>query len=244
MKTIKTLLTLSVLLMLTACVSSRIEQPLPRNYRIGVLSNFEQQAKFEYVGTTLFQNTAYQHALPNFDMNKITSEVAVEILRKKGYSAVSLAFCQNNQSARFIDPGIVVPKVAKEKYSYFTQLATQQHIDAVLLIEQMPVAFNSSAIDNCSGCTEYLDGYGVFTRNFLGLGYTYIGVSYKFYLIRLNDFAILAYQDGGAVKKATRPIWKYKYEQIPGCDLNYIEQLLVEGLYESLCVSISKALSI
>lgn len=252
---LKTLLiTIAILLLLTGCMTTRLEQPLAKNTRIGVLSDLDQKAEFQFIGTTLFQNDEYQHTLPNFNPNRVATDEAANILRNKGYTVIAIDSSNDPETKkpakykpllgsnkeRFVNNGVARPEVGKGKYSYLRKLADKYNVDTLLLIEDSPVNFGYDL-----GNTEYyFESYGILTRSFLGMHKTYLGIGYRVSLIRLNDFAVLATQSDSATKKEDKDLWKDKFEQIPANDLNYIEQSLKTLLTQSLKANIYKALSL
>lgn len=68
MKKFLVLFTLISVFLLSGCVSFQVPQPLPKENKIGIISNYRPEAEFRYVGTTAFNDVFYNHALPNLDV--------------------------------------------------------------------------------------------------------------------------------------------------------------------------------
>lgn len=235
------LIILGLIVLVTGCASTRLEQPLPSKTRIGVLASFDRQAQFDLVGTTMFQNFQYQHELPDFDPNKLAVIDAAAILRAKGYKVTTIPAPANIRQMEFIHFGFPDQKVVEARHAYLNQLATSYNIDTLLIITQQPVDFRSC---ERSDFILNLNGYGMLAHSFLGFGHAYLGIGYRLDLIRLQDFAVLASYSDNGMQQEKPTIWKDKFAQIPATDLAYIQKTLAQLLQQSLAKSIPKALSL
>lgn len=233
------ILILIISIFLVGCASVNLEHQIPKSSKIGIITNFASKAQFKYLGTTVFQNEYYEHKLPSFDPNKEAKEIASKVLSRYGYNTELINLSPGLQKIDLVSIDFAGCKLNTTSKEYFSKIATNYHLDYVMLVDSSPVLFEPFQSDNKS---YYLDAYGLFVRNYFGLGYSRVGIGFRYFLIRSTDLSIVAYNHDNVCGEAPDKIWQSNYNKYSQKDIDYIEKLLSDEIRERLSSSLRKTL--
>ncbi len=173
MKSLFKLLNLFILALLaTGCASTYVPPTTgykaPEKSKIGVLIVAKDNPSHTHVGTTIFNNFSKEYSYEWQFKETIFNLFEEKIEKGTSYDVVDIStLISENDTLNFVD---VVNKewVFNEKSTSTREKLTAEGITAVIIIKESPTL----AAMECGmyGCSEhYSQGYGLFTRSFLGL---------------------------------------------------------------------------
>lgn len=226
------------ILCMSACVSLHLQQPLPKNSCIGVISTFNDnaQAEFKHMGTTMFQDDIYHHRLPNLELNSKIATLAYKTLNQYEYKGIIInelpkqkLFDQNVYgNFKFTVYGNF--KFTDYGNKFLQELTDKYKIDYLLLIVPGVADISKNEMNDIS----YIKPYGICYRSFLGIKQIYIAGGYIIYLIDVKNSKVLVKQDGLMKHKISSTMWKDTYDQIDKNELYYIVDVLEKEMPESI----------
>ncbi|MBV1928905.1 MAG: hypothetical protein KUG81_05275 [Gammaproteobacteria bacterium] len=200
MKLTKYTIIVFLLIVTTGCASLYVpplpQYSLPKNAQIGLLVTASEFPKHTHVGTTVFNNFAkdyeYQWRMEEFIFN----EYKQEIEKSTGFSVVNLRDLGVENAAELNFVGVKDKQWSLiEGNSQLRDTLIEKGIYAVVSISEVPTL----ASLECSqfGCTEhYSQGYGLFTRSFLGIDRYMASASFSISVEIINPLADIAVQKG------------------------------------------------
>lgn len=179
------------ILFMSACVSTYVpptpSYKLSAGDKVGILISAKDNPTHTHVGTTIFHNFTSEYEFDWGIKQAIFEEFKNHIEGKSPYQVVNLEdyAVQQTDLAKFVE--------VKDKKWSFTQANNelresllQAGIKAVILIEETPTL----AVLECSayGCSEhYSQGYGLFTRSFLGMDRYMASTSFRVQIETLDE---------------------------------------------------------
>jgi hypothetical protein len=227
MKTIaKIIFIFGVMGFLAGCISTQLQQPIPKNNKFGILSVYNNYADFRHIGVTPAQNQEYKHSLPSLQLNAKITKNLYNTLSRNGYKAIAINSLQEKRDITVIKFGAGGDYISEEGKLFLQRLKRKYNIDYLMLIGPNYIYFGDTRLA--------MYGYGLYSVGVLWGKKAYISAGYVIYLLDVNNNRIVTKQEGKAEKLVKPKMWKDNYNQISKKDINFIVKTLEQEVPASI----------